>query len=97
MRFPGGESKHDANAGLNWARDMLEPIKKKHPNMSYADFWSLTAIVAIKVMGGPDVAWRAGRPDATSASESMPDGRLPDATQGCPHLRGVFHRMGFSD
>lgn len=97
MRFKSGESKHDANAGLNWARDMLEPIKAKHPNISYADLWSLAGVVAIKIMDGPEVSWRAGRPDATEAGESVPDGRLPDAKQGCPHLRGVFNRMGFSD
>lgn len=48
-------------------------------------------------MGGPDISWRAGRPDAGSQDDSAPDGRLPDATQGCPHLRSVFHRMGFTD
>ena len=98
MRFENtGEAVHGANAGLKIARDMLEPIKAKHPNLSYADFWSLTAVCAIKVMGGPDIAWRAGRPDAGDKADSVPDGRLPDATQGCPHLRSVFHRMGFSD
>jgi catalase (peroxidase I) len=97
MRFGTGESKHGANAGLTEAQAALEPLKKKYPNISNADFWSLAAIVAIKVMGGPDISWRAGRPDADSADDSVPDGRLPDATQGCPHLRSVFHRMGFSD
>jgi cytochrome c peroxidase len=97
MRFNSGESKHGANAGLQIARDLLEHLKAKHPEMSNADFWSLAAFCAIKVMDGPDVAWRAGRPDADSKDDSMPDGRLPDATQGCPHLRSVFHRMGFSD
>jgi len=48
-------------------------------------------------MGGPDISWRAGRPDAGTEDDSAPDGRLPDATQGCPHLRSVFHRMGFTD
>jgi len=31
-------------------------------------------------MGGPEIAWRAGRPDADSGDDSVPDGRLPDAT-----------------
>lgn len=48
-------------------------------------------------MGGPDIPWRSGRPDAGAGSDSVEDGRLPDATQGCPHLRSVFHRMGFTD
>lgn len=97
MKFKVGESKHGANAGLGLAQEYLEPIKKKYPNISYADFWSLAAVCAIKVMGGPEVSWRAGRPDADNQDDSVADGRLPDATQGCPHLRSVFHRMGFSD
>lgn len=97
MRFEGGEAAHGANAGLHIARNMLAPIKEKYPDFSHADFWSLTAICAIKVMDGPSIPWRAGRPDASAGSDSVPDGRLPDATQGCSHLRDVFHRMGFSD
>jgi len=97
MRFGLGESKYGANAGLDQAQKHIEPLKNKYPNISNADFWSLAAVCAIKVMGGPDIAWRAGRPDANSENDSVPDGRLPDATQGCPHLRSVFHRMGFSD
>jgi len=64
MRFAGGEAEHGANAGLNHARNLLQPVKDKYPNMSHADFWSLAAVVAIKLMGGPDIPWRAGRPDA---------------------------------
>jgi len=96
MRFGEGESAHGANAGLNIARDLLKDLKAKYPHFSNADFWSLTACCAIKVMGGPDIPWRSGRPDG-GRHDSVPDGRLPDATQGCPHLRSVFHRMGFSD
>ena len=36
MRFPP-EASWGANAGLNIARDFLEPIKSKHPGISYAD------------------------------------------------------------
>jgi catalase (peroxidase I) len=97
MRFDGGEAAHGANAGLQIARDLVAPLKEKYQDFSNADFWSLAAICAIKVMGGPDISWRAGRPDSASGKDSVPDGRLPDATQGCPHLRSVFHRMGFSD
>lgn len=97
MRFRGGESAHGANAGLDEARNFLAPIKAKYPSVSNADLWSLAAVCAIKTMGGPDIPWRAGRVDASYGSQSVPDGRLPDATQGCPHLRDVFHRMGFTD
>jgi cytochrome c peroxidase len=95
MRNAGGEASHGANAGLGIARDLLAPVKSKFEDFSHADFWSLAAVCAIKVMGGPDIPWRAGRPDATKGD--VPDGRLPDATQGSDHLRCVFHRMGFSD
>jgi len=80
MRFPTGESKHGANAGLGLAQKHLEQLKNKYPNISNADFWSLAAVCAIKVMGGPSIAWRAGRADADSGADSVPDGRLPDAT-----------------
>merc|ERR1712195_181838 len=97
MRLEEGKDGHGANAGLKIARDLLAPLKAKHPKMSNADFWALTGCCAINVMGGPDIPFRAGRPDAGAGSDSVPDGRLPDATQGCPHLRSVFHRMGFND
>ena len=97
MRFGGGESDHGANAGLQIARDLLAPIKDKYPGISNADLWSLSAVVAIREMGGPDIPFRPGRKDSTGAHASVEDGRLPDATQGCPHLRSVFHRMGLSD
>jgi len=47
MRFKGGEADHGANAGLQTARDLLEPIKRKHSDFSNADFWSLAACCAI--------------------------------------------------
>lgn len=48
-------------------------------------------------MGGPKITFRPGRVDAKSADESVPDGRLPNATKKADHLREVFHRMGFTD
>ncbi len=47
-------------------------------------------------MQGPQIAWRPGRTDKDVAA-CTPDGRLPDATQGAAHLRGIFGRMGFND
>ena len=35
------EAGHGANAGLGWARDTLEPIRKNHPGISYADLYQL--------------------------------------------------------
>ena len=85
------------NAGLGLARNLLEKVKSKHPNVSYADLYTLSGVVAIQAMGGPAIPWRAGRTDAPDGKSSPPDGRLPDATKKAPHLRDIFHRMGFSD
>mmetsp|Transcript_16454 Transcript_16454/g.40523 ORF Transcript_16454/g.40523 Transcript_16454/m.40523 type:complete len:297 (-) Transcript_16454:213-1103(-) len=97
MRFAAGESTHGANNGLDIARELLEPVKKSYPEITYADLWSLSAVVAIEEMGGPKVSWRPGRPDAGSEKDSVEEGRLPDAQLGCPHLRDVFHRMDLND
>jgi len=96
MRF-SPECDHGANAGLKIARDLLEPIKKKYPNISYADLWTLAGVVAIEEMGGPKVAWSPGRTDADDSSSCPPDGRLPDASKGSSHIRDIFYRMGFND
>ena len=47
-------------------------------------------------MAGPSIPWSSGRTDSPPEA-CTPDGRLPDATQGPPHLRDVFGRMGFTD
>ena len=43
------------NAGLGIARNLLEPIKAKHPNVTYADLYILAGVVAVEEMGGPKV------------------------------------------
>ncbi|KXZ45115.1 hypothetical protein GPECTOR_58g564 [Gonium pectorale] len=96
MRF-GPECEWAANAGLAVARGLLEKVKAEHPWISYADLWTLAGVVAIEQMGGPVIPWRPGRVDDADGSRIVPDGRLPDATQGAKHLRDVFHRMGFDD
>eukprot|EP01125_Pyxidicula_operculata_P005471 TRINITY_DN193_c2_g2_i1.p1 TRINITY_DN193_c2_g2~~TRINITY_DN193_c2_g2_i1.p1 ORF type:complete len:528 (-),score=143.00 TRINITY_DN193_c2_g2_i1:149-1732(-) len=88
---------HGANAGLQIARDLLEPIRAAYPQVSLADFWQLAAVAAISAMGGPQIPFRYGRTDH-SEPQSTPDGRLPDASKGADHLRELFaKRMGFSD
>ncbi|POG68728.1 heme peroxidase [Rhizophagus irregularis DAOM 181602=DAOM 197198] len=96
MRF-SPESDHGANAGLKFARDKLEPIKQKNPEISYSDLWSLAGVTAIQEMGGPTIPWIPGRKDADAATACSPDGRLPDATKGPSHIRDIFYRMGFDD
>lgn len=40
MRFQP-ESGHGANAGLEVARDALDPVKRLFPNISHADLWTV--------------------------------------------------------
>ena len=96
MRF-APECNHGANAGLLATQALLEPLKKKFPECTYADLWVLASQVAIEAMGGPKIPFRWGRPDAQSAAQCAPDGRLPDATLNEDHVRAVFGRMGFND
>jgi cytochrome c peroxidase len=96
MRYEA-EGGDGANAGLQHARAFLEPVKEKHPWITYSDLWTLSSIVAIKEMGGPDIPWKGGRTDFVDDSKISPRGRLPDATQGSDHLRHIFYRMGFND
>ena len=96
MRFDP-EAGHGANAGLGVARAFLEPVKKAHPWISYADLYTLAGVVAVEEMGGPTIPWAPGRTDAASGAACPPEGRLPDAAQGAGHLRDIFYRMGFDD
>jgi len=91
------ECKHGANAGLEVARDLLEPIKKKYPGISYADLYTFAGAVAIEEMGGPEICWRPGRSDTDDSAACTPDGRLPDAARDEDHIRAIFYRMGFND
>lgn len=90
------ENGHGANAGLTKCMEMLEPVKAKFPECSYADFYQLASVHGIEVCGGPKIPFRFGRKDVTEA-ECTPDGRLPDANQRMGHLRDIFYRMGFGD
>lgn len=96
MRFQP-EAGYGANAGLGLARDLLEQVKKNHPNVSYADLYTFAGAAAIVSMGGPDIPWKAGRTDADSGAACAPDGRLPDAKLGSDHIRTIFNRLGFND
>ena len=97
QRFPDGESKHGANAGLAVARSIVQPYKEKYPTVSHADLWALAAITAIEEAGGPSVPFRAGRVDVKTAAGCVAEGRLPDGDKGASHIRSVFNRMGFDD
>jgi len=96
MRYEA-EGGDPANAGLQHARVFLEPVKEKHPWITYADLWILGGVVAVKEMGGPDIEFLPGRTDYVDDSKLPPRGRLPDGAQGADHIRFIFGRMGFSD
>lgn len=96
MRYES-EGGDPANAGLQHARAFLEPVKKQFPWITYADLWTLAAIVAIREMDGPPIPWKGGRTDFTDDSKVPPRGRLPDGAQGADHIRYIFYRMGFND
>lgn len=85
---------HGANNGLKIAIDLCEPIKAKHPKITYADLYQLAGVVAVEVTGGPTIEFRPGRKDS---KVSPNEGRLPDAKQGVQHLKDIFYRMGLSD
>lgn len=96
MRFEP-ECSWGANAGLRVARDALEPVKAKFPEMSYADMYTYAGVVAVEEAGGPTIPFRTGREDLNDGSTSPPDGRLPDADKGSrvatvQHLRDIFYR-----
>jgi len=96
MRFHP-EALHGANNGLGVARERLEPIKRRHPEISFADLWTLAGVVAIEELGGPTIPWQPGRSDAASGAVCPPEGKLPDASKGASHVRDIFYRMGFDD
>ncbi|KAF8835347.1 cytochrome c peroxidase [Paxillus ammoniavirescens] len=95
MRFEP-EALHGANAGLHVARGLMEKVKKEFDWISYGDLWTLAGVCAVQEMAGPKIPWRPGRIDGF-VTHVTPDGRLPDATQGAPHIRDIFYRMGFND
>nr|WGU11333.1 L-ascorbate peroxidase 1 [Crinum x powellii] len=88
------EYTHGSNAGLKIAIDLLEPIKAKHPRITYADLYQLAGVVAVEITGGPTIDFVPGRRDSSVCPK---EGRLPDAKGGPDHLRAVFYRMGLSD
>ncbi|KAG5359366.1 putative heme-binding peroxidase [Yarrowia sp. E02] len=57
------EASDEGNVGLEVARLSLEPVKRKHPWITYADLWILAGIVSIESCNGPTIKWRDGRVD----------------------------------
>jgi len=91
------ERSDPANAGLYIIHDMLHAVKKRNPNVSYADLWTLAGSLAVGFTHGPEVPHQFGRVDAPQGTPTPANGRLPDAAQGPAHVREVFSRMGLSE
>eukprot|EP01127_Copromyxa_protea_P023452 TRINITY_DN8774_c0_g1_i1.p1 TRINITY_DN8774_c0_g1~~TRINITY_DN8774_c0_g1_i1.p1 ORF type:complete len:261 (-),score=50.92 TRINITY_DN8774_c0_g1_i1:54-836(-) len=96
MRFEP-ESSDGANAGLNIVRDMLQPVKDNHPEISTGDIWTYAGACAVEFCGGPKIKHVFCREDCADESFCPKNGLLPDASKGADHLREVFGRMGFDD
>jgi hypothetical protein len=73
------EQSHGGNAGLVTALKLLNPIKKKFPDVGYADLFQMASAAAIEVSGGPKIDMKYGRVDAEDESCVPVDGRLPSA------------------
>ncbi|CAF1070373.1 unnamed protein product [Rotaria sordida] len=91
------QSTWPVNKGLSIARDRLQSVYHDHPGLTYADLYTLAAVMAIEQMGGPTVKWRHGRVDYEDGKKSPPANRLPSASQGAQNIREIFSRMGFND
>jgi len=86
------------NAGLSIVRDLLLPVKLRHPHVSYADLYTIAGCMAIEFLGGPKVPFNFGRRDDADGKLCPMNGRLPDATKSADHLREIFgKRMGLTD
>ncbi|TYJ29138.1 hypothetical protein E1A91_A06G050000v1 [Gossypium mustelinum] len=93
------ELKHAANAGLVNALSLIQPIKDKYSDVTFADLFQLASATAIEEAGGPKIPMKYGRVDVSGPNECPEEGRLPDAGPPSPadHLREVFYRVGLND
>jgi cytochrome c peroxidase len=96
------EASYGNNAGLNLARNALEPVKAAFPEITYADLYTFAGKVAIEEAGGPTIPYATGRVDMENGRTSALKDRLPNADMGyvprtTQHIRTIFNRMGFND
>lgn len=82
------EAMDPQNAGLKFARDVLEPIQQKYPKISHGDLWVLASYVALEATNGPKIQFHPGRVDADERKAVAP-GRLPDPERGLVPGMGV--------
>ncbi|ONI34696.1 hypothetical protein PRUPE_1G493900 [Prunus persica] len=93
------ELKHAANAGLVNALKLIQPLKDKYSDVTYADLFQLASATAVEEAGGPKIPMKYGRVDVSAPEQCPEEGRLPSAGPPSPadHLREVFYRMGLND
>jgi L-ascorbate peroxidase len=49
------EINHGANNGLKGAVDLLNPVKEKFPDISYADIYQMASARSVELAGGPKI------------------------------------------
>lgn len=86
-----------ANAGLAVIASYLNGVAASY-GASQADVYTLAGVVAVQLMAGPTIPWRAGRVDNSSCvfSAAASDALLPDAmTDGLPvYANGTLYVPG---
>lgn len=70
-----------SNKGLDKAFDMLQPVKDKHPDLSWADVIILAGTTALMDMGAPMISFCPGRTDVANEEE---------AAEGSKYLNNSF-------
>ncbi|MBA0597365.1 hypothetical protein Gorai_007172, partial [Gossypium raimondii] len=75
------ELKHAANAGLVNALSLIQPIKDKYSDVTFADLFQLASATAIEEAGGPKIPMKYGRVDVSGPNECPEEGRLPGKYQ----------------
>lgn len=63
------EIRHDNNKGLFKAVKLLENVKKRHDDVSWADLIQMAGVLAVENTGGPVINIRYGRIDAPNFHE----------------------------
>eukprot|EP01060_Flectonema_neradi_P028925 TRINITY_DN3904_c0_g1_i1.p1 TRINITY_DN3904_c0_g1~~TRINITY_DN3904_c0_g1_i1.p1 ORF type:complete len:349 (+),score=46.03 TRINITY_DN3904_c0_g1_i1:57-1103(+) len=90
-------AKMPCSRGLGRPIQLLQPIKEKYPEMSWADLIALAATVSVEDLGGPRIPYSYGRVDGPLDIEK--DELLkktPDAHKGVNHVKNTFSRLGFT-
>ncbi len=73
--------------------ESLEPVKAQFPDVSWADLFVYAGAIAVKILGGPDIAVALGRVDG---GKHPKQGRLTLDTMSLPQLKEHFAKLGFN-